>query len=56
VESVFSSIKRRFGDVLHSRSTVLRMKELKLRFLVYNICRESVFLFYITEDFYRAPS
>jgi len=54
IESVFSSLKRKFGEVLHSRSTVLRKKELKLRFLVYNICRESVFLFYIMEDFYRA--
>jgi hypothetical protein len=52
VESVFSSLKRKFGDVLHSRSTLLRKKELKLRFFVYNVCRQCVFCF--MEVFYRA--
>jgi hypothetical protein len=45
VESVFSSVKRRFGEVLYSRSTMLMKKELKLRFLVYNVCRQSIFYF-----------
>jgi hypothetical protein len=54
VESVFSSLKRKFGDVLHSRSTLLRKKELKLRFFVYNVCRQCVFCF--MEVFYRAPT
>jgi hypothetical protein len=54
VESVFSSLKRKFGDALHSRSTLLGKKELKLRFLVYNVYRQCVFCF--MEVFYRAWS
>jgi len=46
VESVFSSLKRKFGDALLSRSTLLGKKELKLRFFVYNVYRQCVFLFY----------
>jgi len=54
VESVFSSLKRKFGDALHSRSTLLRKKEVKLRFFVYNVYRQCVF--YFMEVFYRATS
>jgi len=52
VESVFSSLKRKFGDVIHSRSTLLGKKELKLRFFVYNVYRQCIFC--LMEVFYRA--
>jgi len=39
VESVFSSMKRRFGDTLYSRSLRQRKKELKIVCIVYNVQR-----------------
>jgi len=37
VESVFSSIKKRWGSFLHSRKKWMQRKELALKVLVYNI-------------------
>jgi transposase len=37
VESVFSSIKRRWGNFLNSRKRLMQKKELSLKVLVYNI-------------------
>jgi len=39
VETVFSLIKRKFGDTLYSRSLRLQKKELKLLCIVYNLHR-----------------
>ncbi len=37
IESVFSSIKKRWGSFLHSRKKWMQRKELALKVLVYNI-------------------
>ncbi len=39
VETVFSVIKRRFDSVIYSRLERLKMKEIKLKNIVYNIYR-----------------
>jgi IS5 family transposase len=39
VETVFSVMKRRFGDILYSRSLMRKKKELKLVCIVYNVHR-----------------
>ena len=39
VESVFSVIKRKYGDTLYSRSLRLRKKELKVLCIIYNVHR-----------------
>ena len=57
VETVYSSVKRGFGDTLHSRSMRLRKKELKLKFIAYNVHRGVVLMggtLCVTEVFYRA--
>ena len=53
IESVFSGVKRKFGDMLFSRSIPLRMKEMKLICAVYNLYRyeRSCFVWY---GFYKA--
>jgi len=37
IEAVFSALKRRYGDHLHSRKKHLRRRELALRFIAYNL-------------------
>jgi hypothetical protein len=37
IESVFSVIKRRFGDKVNCKSAIMRRKEIALRLLVYNL-------------------
>jgi len=39
VETVFSVMKRKFGDVLFSRKTEIKKKELKMRAIIYNVYR-----------------
>jgi transposase len=39
VETIFSVMKRKFGDVLFSRSMRIKKKELKLRVILYDIYR-----------------
>ena len=55
VETVFSVVKRVFGDVNQSRSERLRNKESKLRNVCYNIyrhCKRGMLI--IVKGFYRA--
>ena len=52
VETVFSVIKRKFGDELYARSLTMRKKEAKLKHLVYNLYRKIIF--FILEVFYTA--
>ncbi|MCD6279144.1 hypothetical protein J7J26_00005, partial [Candidatus Micrarchaeota archaeon] len=44
VETVFSVIKRKFGDELYARNINMRKKEVKLKHLVYNLYRKIIFL------------
>ena len=37
VEAVFSALKKRYGDQLHSRKWYLRRREMAMRFIAYNI-------------------
>ena len=37
VECIFSALKRRYGDHLHSRKWYLRRREMALRFIAYNV-------------------
>lgn len=37
VECVFSALKKRYGDKLHSRNAYMRRKEMALRFIAYNL-------------------
>ena len=57
VETVFSVVKRVFGDVNQSRSERLRNKESKLRDVCYNIyryCKRGMLV--VVKGFYRAIS
>jgi len=55
VETVFSVVKRVFGDVNQSRSERLRNKESKLRNVCYNIYRyRKRGMLIIVKGFYRA--
>jgi hypothetical protein len=56
VESVFSVLKRKFGEALKARKYRLKVKEIKIKVILYNISKmistlSSLILF---EDFYRA--
>jgi len=37
VEAVFSALKRRYGDQLHSRNWQMRRREMAMRFIAYNV-------------------
>ncbi|MBU0756669.1 MAG: transposase, partial [Nanoarchaeota archaeon] len=37
VECVFSALKKRYGDFLHSKSCFMRRKEMAMRFIAYNV-------------------
>ena len=55
VETVFSVVKRVFGDVNHSRSDRLWNKESKLRNVCYNVYRHvKVVIVVVVRGFYRA--
>jgi transposase len=55
-ETVFSVLKRRFGESLKARKYRLQVKEIKIKVILYNLSRIiSTFLFLIlAEEFYRA--
>ena len=56
VETVFSVLKRKFGESLKARKYRLQIKEIKIKVILYNLSRMiSTFLSLIlTEEFYRA--
>jgi len=56
VETVFSVIKRKFGESLKARKYRLQVKEIKLKIILYNISRviSSLSLLVFIEEFYRA--
>ena len=56
VETVFSVLKRRFGESLKARKYRLQIKEIKIKVILYNLSRLmiSFAILFIVEDFYRA--
>jgi hypothetical protein len=56
VETVFSVLKRKFGDSLKSRKYRLQIKEIKIKVILYNLSRMifTLSFFILIEEFYRA--
>ena len=54
VETVFSVLKRKFGEPLKARKYRLRIKEIKFKVILYNISRILSCLALLFEEFYRA--
>jgi transposase len=56
VETVFSVLKRRFGETLKTRKYRLQVKEIKIKIILYNISRmiSTLFSLILIEEFYRA--
>ena len=56
VETVFSVLKRKFGESLKARKYLLQVKEIKIKIILYNLSRiiSFVSLLIVVEDFYRA--
>jgi hypothetical protein len=56
VETVFSVLKKKFGEPLKARKYHLQVKEIKIKVILYNISRfiSSICLFFGAEDYYRA--
>ena len=58
VETVFSVLKRKFGESLKARKYSGQIKELKIKLILYNISKiiHAILMCIITEEFYRAES
>ena len=56
VETVFSVLKRKFGESLKARKYRLQIKEIKIKVVIYNLSRfmNSFYVLIIVEEFYRA--
>jgi transposase len=56
VETVFSVLKRKFGESLKARKYQLQIKEIKIKVILYNLTRMilTFSILYLIEDFYRA--
>jgi hypothetical protein len=56
VETVFSVMKRKFGESLKARKYRLQVKEIKIKVILYNLSRiiSAFSILMIIEDFYRA--
>jgi hypothetical protein len=56
VETVFSVIKRKFGEALKARKFQAQIKELKIKLILYNISIIilAIFIQIYSEEFYRA--
>jgi len=56
VETVFSVMKKRFGEALKARIYRLQIKEIKIKVILYNLSRSISTLSFLilTEEFYRA--
>lgn len=56
VETVFSVLKRKFGEALKARIYRLQIKEIKIKVILYNISRRITTLSFLLpiEEFYRA--
>ena len=54
VETIFSVLKRKFGEALKARNYRLQIKEIKFKVILYNLSRLISDLVLLIEDFYRA--
>jgi len=54
VETVFSVLKRKYGESLKARRYRLQFKEIKMKAIVYNLSRLISFVLVILEEFYKA--
>lgn len=56
VETVFSVLKRKFGEALKVRKYRLQIKEIKIKVILYNLSRmiSTLSLLILIEEFYRA--
>jgi hypothetical protein len=56
VETVFSVMKRKFGESLKARKYRLQVKEIKIKVILYNLSRiiSAFSILMIIEDYYRA--
>jgi len=56
VETVFSVLKRKFGESLKARKFQAQIKELKIKLILYNISKiiRSILIWISDEEFYRA--
>ena len=56
VETVFSVLKRKFGESLKARKYRLQVKEIKIKIILYNISRmiSTLSILILFEEFYRA--
>ena len=56
VETVFSVLKRKFGECLKARKYRNQVKEIKIKLILHNISKipQSFFIFILIEEFYRA--
>jgi len=56
VETVFSVLKRKFGEALKARKYRLQIKEIKIKVILYNISKmiSTLSLLILIEEFYRA--
>jgi transposase len=56
VETVFSVLKRKFGEALKARKYRLQIKEIKIKVILYNLSKMISTLSFVTliEEFYRA--
>lgn len=56
VETVFSVLKRKYGESLKARKYRLQVKEIKVKAILYNISKimNSFSLLIVSEEFYRA--
>jgi len=55
VETVFSVLKRKFGDSLKAQKLRLQVKEIKIKVILYNLLRRisTVLFLFLVEEFYR---
>jgi hypothetical protein len=56
VETVFSVLKRKFGETLKARKYRLQVKEIKIKVILYNLSRmiSTLSILILIEVFYRA--
>jgi hypothetical protein len=56
VETVFSVLKRKFGETLKARKYRLQVKVIKIKVILYNLSRiiSTLSILILIEDFYRA--
>ncbi|OPY37717.1 MAG: hypothetical protein A4E35_01146 [Methanoregula sp. PtaU1.Bin051] len=56
VETVFSVLKRKFGESLKARKYRLQVKEIKIKVILYNLSRlrKGISVLIVIEEFYKA--